>query len=203
MERVLAILIEIQRQGYRRDELLFEQPRLSRRKPDDQGVLRHPFGEPLLAIGKGPPPPAADAPERDAEQASQRESQRRTFGVATVVIANPPTQVLTARQLLRGDADIEQGRAKGLPTVRRGHSRRNLAEVPGVHAGLARHGAVPRPHHYFGASPEPCWVQKGVGLRCNVSFHHLTGKKLKAQAETLSSTGRTLTLHELITRTLD
>ena len=51
VERVLAILIEIQRQGHRRDELLFEQPRLSRRKPDDQGVLRHPFGEPLLAIG--------------------------------------------------------------------------------------------------------------------------------------------------------
>lgn len=102
-ELVSPILSQIERQRELGDELFLEQPRLGMRNPGHESVPPHPFRQSVFARPKRHALPAPDTAELDAErlrhERAQCQAERRSFGVAPEVVANPVYEPLATRRL--------------------------------------------------------------------------------------------------------
>ena len=140
---MMTVVLNIQRQRMPEKELILEKPRLGMLNPAHKGVLRHPGVQPLLAqMREGHSASAADPAEWEVagigKQRPERQPERRTFGVATIVIGDPLAQVLTATGVLGGNPDIEERQTIPAVTSVEGDGRRSFAKEPCIDTANCR-----------------------------------------------------------------
>lgn len=145
---MVRIALKVQRKRQGLDQLVLQFPGIWLLNPADAGVFTHPGREDRLAGTERHPRTTTDPPQLQAqtvhEQAPERESQGRSFGVAAVVITNSRSEGLstsweTLSKQPGGNANVEQCGAANDMTPLDWDRGGDFAEVPGVNSGCARY----------------------------------------------------------------
>jgi hypothetical protein len=144
VEPVPGIAFQVQRKVNGGNEVMLKFPWALPDHPADEGVLRHPRRQQLLAISEclaaSRPHPAQLNAQLPGQQAAESLPQSRALGVAGVVHPQPLPHVLPAgrlpagRRAARADPHIQQDQAVMLAALRGVDESRNSPEPPPVHA---------------------------------------------------------------------
>lgn len=160
---VIPVLVQIQRQRHRTNQFFFDTPRLPARQPGDASILFEPFVQDLLTGSESHPEPAADTPQFDAErmrqQTSERQSQRRSLGVAAKVVADSSPQCLPARRArnrwcLRRNSYIQEHQFTDAQAALCRNSIGDCMKKPRINACYMGHRTRTRKH--FASGPKFC-----------------------------------------------
>jgi hypothetical protein len=177
MESMAPILVKVERKRKGSNHVLLHQPGRWVRGPSHQSICLEPLRQPRLTRIERQSGSASNTaqfdPEFLGEKTAEREPQRRTFGIAPKVVANPMKKALlgrwpsVCRRMARRNTCVEKREVfVGMAPIRR-NTRRNAPEVPGVDARFPRYWAGACQH--FRASPEATRNQQCSGfLHANV-----------------------------------